>query len=292
MAVSDPVMPSPEEPADAFPTRSPAIGNYPAVEIQPGQPVVPPTHVRSEIEQLIREDGSRLGEVFRLLEAGRDAEQIRVLLGLDTSTFVWSYERLIKALRDGDLPTAPTVALGAARKFRATLKNPTLSDDARLVLSSNLVVLEQRATDTTNREQETVAALKAAATVEAEAVTGVYVYALPHYLRYPYDPDSGRTLLKVGRSGRDIIERFRNQTRTTALPEEPLLLRVYPTPTSEKAIEVERQFHRLLEAADHDRSQARTGGTEWFLTSVRFLDEIANVLDLPVREVVDLGDID
>ncbi len=153
-------------------------------------------------------------------------------------------------------------------------------------------MLEQRAADTSNREQETEAALKAAATVEAEAVTGVYVYALPHYLRYPYDPDSGRTLLKVGRSGRDVIERFRNQTRTTALPEEPLPLRVYPTLTSEKAVEVERLYHRLLEAADHDRSRARTGGTEWFLTSVRFLDEIANVLGLAVREVVDLGDIE
>jgi hypothetical protein len=57
-------------------------------------------------------------------------------------------------------------------------------------------------------------------------------------------------------------------------------------------MEVERTFHRLLEAADHDRSQARTGGTEWFLTSVRFLDEIANTLRLKVREVIDVGDVD
>lgn len=241
---------------------------------------------------MLRNDATRIGEIYRLLAAGRDPEEIRVEFGLENSSFVWSYERMIKALRDGNLPSAPTVALGTARKFRATLKNPTLSEDARLVLSSNLLVLEQRAADTSNREQETEAALKAAATVEAEAVTGVYVYALPHYLRYPYDPDSGRTLLKVGRSGRDVIERFRNQTRTTALPEEPLLLRVYPTLTSEKAVEVERQYHRLLEAADHDRSRARTGGTEWFLTSVRFLDEIANVLGLAIREVVDLGDVE
>jgi len=279
-----------EDPAPEAPT--PASGDNPTIDVQPGQPVIPPPHVRAEMEELLRNDGSRLGEVYRLLAEGLEPEQIRVKLGLENYNFVWGYERLIKALRDGDLPAAPTVALGAARKFRATLKNPTLSDDARLVISSNLMVLEQRASDTANREQETVAALKAAATVEAEAVTGVYVYALPHYLRYPYDPESGRTLLKVGRSGRDVIERFRNQTRTTALPEEPLLLRVYPTPTSERATEVEKQYHRLLEAADHDRSQARTGGTEWFLTSVRFLDEIANVLGLTVREVVDTGDLD
>jgi hypothetical protein len=262
------------------------------IEVRPGQPVVPPPHVRAEMEALLNEDGTRLGEVYRLLAEGLDPEQIRVRLGLQNYTFVWGYERWIRALRDGDLPTAPTVALGTARKFRSTLKNPTLSDDARLVLSSNLLVLEQRASDATRREQETEEARQAAATVEAEAVTGVYVYALPHYLRYPYDPDSGRTLLKVGRSGRDVIERFRSQTRTTALPEEPLLLRVYPTPTSDKAAEVERQYHRLLEAADHDRSRARTGGTEWFLTSVRFLDEIASALGLPVRQVVETGDLD
>jgi hypothetical protein len=120
----------------------------------------------------------------------------------------------------------------------------------------------------------------------------VYVYSLPHYLRYPYDDESGRTLLKVGQANRSVIRRFREQTRTTALPEDPVLLRVYITSDSE-AEGVERRFHRLLEAADHDRSTARTGGTEWFLTSVRFLDEVASVLGLEIKQVsetLDVGD--
>jgi hypothetical protein len=262
------------------------------IVVEPGLAVIPPPHVRTEIEDLLRNDKSRIGEIFNLLSEGRDAEEIRVQFGLERTSFVWSYERMIRALRDGDLPTAPTVALSVARKFRAILKNARLSDDARLVLSSNLMVLEDRASDEASRERETVAALNAAAEVEAEAVSGIYVYTLPHYLRYPYDPDSGRTLLKVGRSDRDVIERFRNQTRTTALPEEPLLLRVYAVADGEPSAQTERTFHRLLEAADHDRSEARTGGTEWFLTSVRFLDEIANTLRLPTREVVDVGDVD
>jgi hypothetical protein len=54
--------------------------------------------------------------------------------------------------------------------------------------------------------------------------------------------------------------------------------------------DVERTFHRLLEAADHDRSKARTGGTEWFLTSVKFLDEVAAKFKLEVREVADLAE--
>ncbi len=39
---------------------------------------------------------------------------------------------------------------------------------------------------------------------------------------------------------------------------------------------------RLLEAADHTRSVARTAGREWFVTSTRFLDEVARVMRLPV----------
>jgi len=86
-----------------------------------------------------------------------------------------------------------------------------------------------------------------------------------------------------------VLRRFREQTRTTALPEDPVLLRIYVCDEN-ASTEVEGTFHRLLEAADHDRSKARTGGTEWFLSSVKFLDEIAATLKLEVREVAELAD--
>jgi methionyl-tRNA formyltransferase len=66
----------------------------------------------------------------------------------------------------------------------------------------------------------------------------------------------------------DVIARFRSQTRTTALPEEPILLRIYRTGGS-AATPAESDFHRLLQAADHSRSVARSAGREWFLTSTR-----------------------
>ena len=229
--------------------------------VRPGEPALPNEFVRAEVEALLRADGTRIGEIFRLLEAGHDAEAIRVQFGLQHSSFVWSYERMIKALRDGDLPTARTVAQSVARKFRSILRSAPLSDDARLVLQANLLVLEHRATDEVGREEETAAARTATVLAEAEAISGIYVYGLPHYIRYPYDEDSGRTLLKVGRSDRDVIQRFRSQTRITALPEEPVLLRVFPISSEASSVDVERTFHRLLEAADHDRSRARTGGT-------------------------------
>ena len=59
----------------------------------------------------------------------------------------------------------------------------------------------------------------------------------------PCEPDTGHTPLRVSRGDSDVIQRFRTETRATALPGEPILLRVYRTgdrPTGT----VEAQFHR------------------------------------------------
>jgi hypothetical protein len=47
--------------------------------------------------------------------------------------------------------------------------------------------------------------------------------------------------------------RFRSQTRTTALPEEPVLLRIYRT-NGDSAVPAEATFHHLVDAADHSRT--------------------------------------
>lgn len=254
-------------------------------------PVQPTDDVRAELAELLEADESRLGQVYRGLQRGLDAGAIAGELEVGTSNFVWNYERLAKALLDGNLPTAPTVALGAARKFRSILRSSRLSAPAQSYLETNLQELERRANDETARVVEVQRAKEQTQVAEARNEIGIYVYALPHYLRYPFEPDSGRTLMKVGRSDSDIIVRFRNQTRTTALPEEPILLRIYRTDGA-AAAPVESDFHRLLEAADHSRSVARSAGREWFVTSTRFLDEIARVLRLTVEVVNDGTDID
>jgi T5orf172 domain len=249
----------------------------------------PGGEVRNELRALLATDESRLGEVYRRLEQGLDADAIAEQLGVGTTGFVWNYRRTIRALLDNDLPTAPTVALAAARTFRSILRTASLSAETRAHLQSTLDELERRANDVEKREEEVQRAQEQTQRAEARNEIGIYVYALPHYLRYPFDPDSGRTLLKVGRSDSDVIMRFRTQTRTTALPEEPILLRIYRTSGAATA-PVENNFHRLLDAADHSRSVARSAGREWFLTSTRFLDEIARVLGLET-EIVNESEI-
>lgn len=244
-------------------------------------PIAPPPEVRVEIESLLAQDDSRLGDVFRGIKHGASAEEIATSLDVGTSNFVWNNARMIKALTEGDLPTAPSVATMTARKFRAFLAGQNLSLLARKVLETNLAELERRAQDERAIGDEVRAAVKETEQAESRNEIGIYAYALPHYLLHPYDPKSGRTLMKVGRSDSDVIQRFRAQTRTTALPEEPLLLRIYRVPVGETP-EVEQKFHRVLVAADHDRSVARTAGREWFVTSTRFLDEVAGLMGLEV----------
>ncbi|WP_458602775.1 hypothetical protein [Rhodococcus ruber] len=242
-------------------------------------PIRPPAEVRTELVAFLEQDASRLGQVYRCLQRGLTADQIASELEVSTSGFVWMYERRIRSLLDGDLPTAPTVAQAVARKFRSMLKIGGWSEACRTYLEHNLVELERRVSDESARSVEVQQAKAQTEEAEARNDVGIYVYALPHYLLHPYEPDSGRTLMKVGRSDSDVIVRFRNQTRTTALPEEPILLRIYRTEPGAAAA-AETTFHRLLEAADHHRSVARTAGREWSVTSTRFLDEVARALSL------------
>lgn len=230
----------------------------------------------AEILAFLEEDDSRLGDVYWGRVKGLTADQIAEELGVKTSNFVWNYTQILDALIKRDLPTAPSVARQVARRFRSLLKREW-SEDVRRRLEEDLRKVERLATDVDALVEETAAAREQTAKAEEAAQTGIYVYALPHYLRYPFDPESGRTLLKVGRSDRDVIQRIQEQARTTALPEEPVLLRIYPT-GDDDTVEVERRIHHALRAFDHARAVERMAGREWFLTTTRALDALADLL--------------
>lgn len=251
----------------------------------------PSDGVRAEIVSFLERDNSRIGQVYRLLEKGLSAQEIAVELDVASSGFVWGAARQIRALLEGDLPTAPTVARRVARKLRSVQKSGEWSPEASNYLEHQTRELERRITDDSARAAEVKRAKSETEKAEARNEVGVYVYSLPHYLLHPYEPESGRTLMKVGRSDSDVIQRFKNQTRITALPEEPVLLRIYRVSNGETA-EAEKTFHRLLEAADHYRSVARSAGREWFVTSTRFLDELARALRFDTVVVNEVDDFD
>ena len=92
---------------------------------------------------------------------------------------------------------------------------------------------------------------------------GVYVYSFPRYLKPP-------ALFKIGRAGSDVTERIRQQVRSSAMPEDPVLLRIYQSDISPRVLE--RLLHRGLNCP---RAPGRLCGAEWFSTDLATIDACA-----------------
>lgn len=237
---------------------------------------------RAEVERLLDADETVLGRLWQYEKQELSANQMAEAEGTATTGWVSIYRMLVRVLRDGEVPTAPSVAQTAGRRVRAWLKKPELSADLRAELAAQEALIESRAADPKAQTQEVAEAIEATIAAEEDGAPGIYVYTLPHYLRHPIDPLTGRTLLKVGHSSKDAYYRASSQGRLTALPEDPILLRIYPVEASEAA---ERDFHAWLRDADHSGGRTSRGGSEWFVTSTKLLDRIARSKGLEVRVV-------
>jgi hypothetical protein len=251
--------------------------------------LAPSESVQKEFITFLENDEALYGVIYRAKRDKVSNEEIQKSRGAAYPNFIWNYQRYLKALLEGDIPTSISQMNEVSVLFRRVSKMTDLSDAALNYLASGLAEIENRKNDPEVKTKSEKQILKSSKALEKISIPGIYVYTLMHYMNFKYDPETDRTLMKVGKSDRDVIQRFREQTRTTALPEEPVLLRIYESKNNEKTLtEIEKVFHELLGAADHDRSTARTGGTEWFLTSLKFLDKIAFFLDMTITTIEDL----
>jgi hypothetical protein len=240
---------------------------------------------RSEVSALLDADDGHIGDSWRRLKAGETPQQIADEWGVTTGP-VYSFINLQNALLNGTVSSGPSVASGVAGRIRTWLKTKPLSEQLRRALEEQEQLLNAVVNDSQAQEKESDEAVEKTKTAEAENISGIYVYTLPHYVRYPYDPKTGRTLLKVGHSSVDALYRASSQARVTSLPEDPWLLRIYP---AEASLQAEKQFHGFLRDADHHGARGTRTGAEWFLTSPKFLDRIATTLGLEVRVINDFA---
>jgi len=242
----------------------------------------PPFDRAAEVERLLAADETVLGRVWQYRQEGLTPQEMSEREGVSSAHFLSRYDDLIAVLRDGRISNSPTGAIYGAQRVRSWLRRKPLSAELRAELAEQEELLMSRANDKEAQAAEVEGAVQATKAAEAVGTPGIYVYTLPHYLRYPYDPDTGRTLLKVGHSAVDAYYRAGAQGRLTALPEDPILLRIYPAAESAYA---ERQFHAWLRDADHAGGRTSRGGSEWFITSTKFLDRIARSAGLEVRVI-------
>jgi hypothetical protein len=239
---------------------------------------------KAEVERLLAEDDTLLGRVFRYDLEGLTAQQMAEREDVATFNFVSKYKQFIRGLALGEIPTSPTTSKELAARVRTWLKRRDLRQELRDEFIEYESLLTSRAEDRQAQSDEVEDAVEQTKAAEAMGTPGIYVYTLPHYLRHPYDPETGRTLLKVGHSSVDAHYRATSQGRLTALPEDPILLRIYPVDASADA---ERDFHAWLRDADHAASRTRRGGSEWYVTSTKFLDRVARSKGLRVQVVTE-----
>ena len=211
--------------------------------------------------------------------------------------YIYKCKRHIKAIEDDTLPDAPT----SARECESALRNfvkrhrESLSDATRLKLQERAERCDSSAANPAKREEEEQKPEYQTSAAEKEEIPGIYVYTLPHYHLHSVevsekDETDDRTYLKVGMSKRDAKKRVQDQV--TALPERPVLLRIYVGSNGMDIAEVEKKIHRHLNAADHVRNSERGAGQEWFLTHLKFLDSTAELLGLKTHFAIDDSDDD
>jgi hypothetical protein len=184
-----------DEPSEATPPDPPA----------PTEEIFPSTEVRAAIEAALQVDETRLGDVFRLQIEGLSPAQMAERLEVQNFTFVYSYRQQLDALLEDKIPRSPSIAGQTASRVKKWRRRPDWSAAVRSYLNNLFTGLDAISTDPQLVQQEDSVAALETQKAESRQVPGVYVYSLPHYLRHRFDPTSGRTLLKVGCSDRDVF---------------------------------------------------------------------------------------
>ena len=247
---------------------------------EPDPPLHSDADPLTEIDAALESDDRKIGAFWHAQNEDQDPDGIAKKMGWATVSAVWSYRKYIDVLRGkSPAPHARTVALQCSRQIASFIRrHPELT-----VPTKNLLEDRKQACDVNGDEYEEPASTSSEAEL-LEDQAGVYVYTLPHYINHPVHPatetqgapsKTPRTFLKVGKSDVNIDERIKKQV-TTALPEKPLKLRLYQN--DESPTDLERKFHDMLVAADHNPNEKTGAGKEWFMTNLKYLDAIAVTL--------------
>ena len=246
----------------------------------------------TEINTLLPLTKGQIGDVAACHVRGITDRNEIVAEGAAANTgAVSNIESNITAIRDGEVPVAPSQARLSKHAAGSFLKQHRsgLTHEAIRHVEDVIARSDWAASDSAASEEETAAVARKGDELEQslDAEGGVYVYTYPHYWRHPTAEGTKRTMLKVGYTAKNAEQRVRDQARGTHVPEKPLMLRVYRS-AEHSPQQLERKFHRLLKAADHERGE-EVANKERFETSTEFLDTVANEMGV---EIVDQADED
>lgn len=253
----------------------------------------PRPEVMAEINATLQKSDSGIGRVARAMAEGKTTPAELVAAGAGANTgATWNMARVVRFIQEAVPPKAPSVAAMTGRSIGGLLReNPELSPEAVAYLQSlrDLVDSIEKDDEAVIGEQTRLKEASEELTQKVEKLGGVYVYTFPTYLKVPAKHDPERFWFKIGQSSRVVNKRVSEQLRSTAMPEDPVILRVYTEPKGQSVgsqvdyAALEKKFHNQLMAAGHSKTLAKSGGTEWFATTLEFLDAIAEILRLDIE---------
>jgi T5orf172 domain len=254
----------------------------------------PSSDVYAEISAALKSNTGALGKVARAMADGVTSPTVMAALGAGANSgHAGNLARVISYIQDGVAPTAPSRAAVAGRSIGGLLRdNPALSIEAVRYLQAlrNQVDSVEKNDEARAGEESQLQEASEELTQTVEKLGGVYVYTFPTYLMVPAKVDPERFWLKIGQTGRVVEKRVMDQLRSTAMPEDPVILRVYTDKQEDSGsaqvdyAALEKKFHQLLMSAGHSKTTSRAGGSEWFATTVEFLDQIALTLELAIEK--------
>jgi hypothetical protein len=244
--------------------------------------------VRSEIVELMRQDDSLLGGIFRAQESGiTDPKELNAQGFGANPGVISNYRTVISVVTSGVLPTSTELA---KRSYRAIDRLRKDSREISTETSRYLETLFQNLYEISRDEK--IAAEETGKLIESsdslaknagELKNAIYVYTFPTYLHFGVIGNDELKWFKVGSTQGAVWKRIVEQNRQTSMPEDPVLVRVYFNPSLDMSA-VEKRLHRSLETQRHERSSAThtKAGKEWFATTLDSIDDLADLLNLKI----------
>lgn len=226
----------------------------------------PSSHVKKELSHALQADETELGRIWNDLTESKDEKQIPT--NPDNPNYA-----ILNALLGHSYPQYPVQARAAQAVLRSFIAaNPWFAPETQAWLSSVheelLHLIENPTTSTLIEENKRMHTSTQDLQDQITANGGLYVYTYPHYLRFPKEPSTGRTLFRIGKVDTTIEESLLSE-ETAIAPEAPAILRIYlPNTPTHTPTTMESQLRSRL-AHPHE---------PWHLATLEELDEKARAL--------------